>query len=207
MPAEIEVKYLIEKDKIDQVRQRLNADSEPQQKLALENLYFDTAEQLLGKHKMGLRIRRWNDQCEQTLKTSGYESGGVSKRPEYNAPCTGEQPDLLLFDAKDITWPEQQSAEQINARLQVQFIVRFEREIWQVDYSGTEIEVALDQGQIQADKAIEPICELELELKQGKEQHLHQFASELAAGLNLQPGTQSKAQRGYLLLNSGKRPG
>ncbi len=38
------------------------------------NDYYDTPKQLLGKRKMGFRIRRVNDHIEQTIKTEGKSS-------------------------------------------------------------------------------------------------------------------------------------
>ena len=51
----------------------------------LGNIYFDTKENWLRVHDIGLRIRRFDDVYVQTVKTSGRVVAGLHQRPEYNA--------------------------------------------------------------------------------------------------------------------------
>ena len=83
------------------------------------------------------------------------------------------------------------------------FVTDFER--LSVDIcldENTVIEMALDLGEVRTDESSQPICELELELKSGSEQLLLEFSQKLKADHQLTPGNQSKAKRGYALLNS-----
>ena len=61
-------------------------------------------------------------------------------------------------------------------------------------------EAAVDTGAIVAGKRSEPICELELELKQGDAQTLSTLGERVARRYGLTPGTKSKFQRGRELL-------
>jgi CHAD domain-containing protein len=76
-----------------------------------------------------------------------------------------------------------------------------------VDFRSSRIEVALDRGRIEATvgrrRAVEPIAELELELKAGRAEDLLALALRLAGrgpqGLALVPMVRSKAERGHRL--------
>jgi len=47
----------------------------------LHNVYFETEGRDLRKMDMGLRVRRIDEQCTQTIKTSGRVIGGLHQRP------------------------------------------------------------------------------------------------------------------------------
>ena len=55
-----------------------------QNKVFLGNTYFDYPDHFLAKQKMGLRVRRENNDFTLTLKTDGKVVGGLHSRPEYN---------------------------------------------------------------------------------------------------------------------------
>ncbi|EJS91600.1 adenylate cyclase, partial [Pasteurella multocida subsp. multocida str. Anand1_cattle] len=61
------------------------------------NTYYDTADRVLAKHKMGLRVRQENQQYTLTLKTDGEVHGGLHIRPEYNVTLPDEQPNISLL--------------------------------------------------------------------------------------------------------------
>jgi inorganic triphosphatase YgiF len=65
---------------------------------------------------------------------------------------------------------------------------------------GSDVECALDRGQIVALKRHVPICELELELKAGSPPPLISLARKLNKAARLHVETQSKAARGYELM-------
>lgn len=195
---EVELKFLIGKGYIAALQGYLSTICEPSETLQLANIYFDTPDGVCHKNRMGLRIRRWNDQCEQTIKMAGKVSGEVSERPEYTTPCKQELPDLTLFPA-DI-WPTGFAVKAINANLQEQFRTDFQRQRWLFQADNLHVEVALDQGTVKAGGLVEPICEVEFELLTGDFQALANFVADVRQHVPLAPGTQSKAQRGYLLL-------
>jgi CHAD domain-containing protein len=84
-----------------------------------------------------------------------------------------------------------------------------------VDFRSSRIEVALDRGRIEATvgrrRVVEPIAELELELKEGRAEDLLALALRLAGrgpqSLALVPMVRSKAERGHrLAAGSALRP-
>ncbi len=62
------------------------------------------------------------------------------------------------------------------------------------------IELALDKGEVLAGNARDVIAEIELELKHGNPQRIHDIALLLRSAFHLQPEALSKAERGYRLL-------
>jgi triphosphatase len=60
----------------------------------LLNIYYETADNWLRRHDMGLRIRGDQGRYEMTLKIAGRVVGGLHQRPEYNIPL--DTPELAL---------------------------------------------------------------------------------------------------------------
>ncbi|MBR0568537.1 CYTH and CHAD domain-containing protein [Azoarcus sp. L1K30] len=169
----------------------------------LDNTYFDTPELALKARKVAVRTRRMGRTWLQTVKCAAVSTGGLSRRPEWEQTYT----DHFDFSAVDI--PE--VAKLLNRhhdRLTPVFTTRFRRETRRCSpREGVSILLMIDTGSIEAGQRSAPICELELELEQGKPQDLLALACELAATLPLVPGDASKAQRGYqLFLDTPVRP-
>ncbi|SUP77129.1 adenylate cyclase [Yersinia frederiksenii] len=204
MTVEIELKFIATPAAIAALPERItawhNQHSAPQ---TLTNIYFETADNRLRQHDIGLRIRGYDGRYEMTVKTGGKVVGGLHKRPEYNVDIDSDKLDLARFPA-DI-WPEGWNIEALQAELHPLFRTDFTREKWVITYGESEIELALDQGTISsnsADKAVdllEPLSEIELELKQGNQADLLALAAELAPIGGLRQGNLSKAARGYHL--------
>jgi inorganic triphosphatase YgiF len=64
---------------------------------------------------------------------------------------------------------------------------------------GHKIEFALDRGELRAEAAAEPVCEIELELKEGSPARLFEVGLILARALPVRLEQRSKAERGYAL--------
>ncbi|AJJ10155.1 CYTH domain protein [Yersinia rohdei] len=204
MTVEIELKFIATPAAIAalpaQVAAWQSQHSAPQN---LTNIYFETADNRLRQHDIGLRIRGYDGRYEMTVKTGGKVVGGVHQRPEYNVDIDSDKLDLARFPA-DI-WPEGWNIAALQTELQPLFRTDFTREKWVITYGESEIELALDQGTIsslQADDGVElsePVSEIELELKQGNTADLLALATELAHIGGLRQGNLSKAARGYHL--------
>lgn len=202
MTQEIEIKFCLNPDFHADIAGFIEEICAKEQKINnLGNSYFDTPDLALRRLDMGLRIRRWGDQAEQTIKCRGQGVGGLHSRPEYNAPVSGDTPDLALFPAT--IWPQGCDVAALQQALSPLFRTDFARTTWQVVYQGAEIELAHDRGEIEGRLGREPIDELELELKSGPAVALFELAARLLALGGLRPGHQSKAQRGYLLAGQG----
>ncbi|MHA6494916.1 CYTH domain-containing protein [Pseudomonas borbori] len=169
----------------------------------LLNQYFDTPARDLANAKVALRLRRDGDQVIQTLKSRGQSVAGLSERNEWDWYLSGAELDLSKLD--DSCWPAA-LADLDKSLLQPIFTTDFVRQradiAWGRGKAKVQIEAALDLGKVIANGQEEPICELELELRQGEPDALLELAAELAADLPLMPCDISKAERGYRLFDA-----
>ena len=208
MSNEIELKFQINQSDIEQLQNYLNqwvccdeAEFSSQQHLVnqlnLTNTYYDTEDHFLRLNGCGLRIRTTETEqskCfEITLKSKGNSIGGLHERIEINQPLPNDKLDLSVLP-KDVL-PNGLT------QLKPLFTTNFKRQTWLISFANSEIEVALDLGQITSNGQSMPIQEVELEIKQGNKQDLLNFAIELSR-FNLHLFSQSKASRGYRLLDN-----
>ena len=175
-------------------------------RLKLYNPYFDTPDLDLTKQRVAVRERRVLRKTLLTVKTAQRSEGGISQRSEWEAPTTPGQFDFAtLIDDAHLAEALGQMAQQ----LVPVFTTDFSRRVWTLNFRRATIEVALDQGviSVQRDEITreQPICELELELKQGNPATLFALARMLSRHVQLHPADDSKAARGYALFLD-KRP-
>ena len=198
MAQEIELKFIVEKDSVDALRQHLHQLSgehfDPEQLL---NIYYETPENWLRRHDMGLRIRGASGRYEMTMKIAGRVVGGLHQRPEYNIDIAKPELELDRFPAE--VWPEGKLPDDLSAQVQPLFSTDFLREKWLVNEGKSRIEIALDLGEVKAGEYQEPICELELELLEGDAEDVLKLARKLVNQSGLRQGSLSKAARGYHL--------
>jgi len=205
MATELELKLMLHSeylksasDFLDEICTFSATDGQARQPtLSLMNAYFDTAEASLMQGGMALRIRAVNDQFIQTVKTRGSDRIGMHARGEWEWFLPNDNLDLSLLaevplpDAlQDMSW----SRELIEV-----YRTDFERQVWDVRFQGTKMEVVCDHGFVTSPYGEDAICELELELKEGNEAALYQFALQLAERVPVQVSIVSKAQRGVRL--------
>lgn len=198
MAQEIELKFIVEKDSVDALRQHLHQLSgehaAPEQLL---NIYYETPDSWLRRHDMGLRIRGASGRYEMTMKIAGRVVGGLHQRPEYNIDIAKPELELERFPAE--VWPEGKLPESLSEQVQPLFSTDFLREKWLVNEGKSRIEIALDLGEVKAGEFQEPICELELELLDGEAEDVLKLARKLVNQSGLRQGSLSKAARGYHL--------
>lgn len=95
MAQEIELKFIVAQDGVETLREQLNAlEAKHTPAGQLLNIYYETADNWLRRHDMGLRIRGDQGRYEMTLKIAGRVVGGLHQRPEYNIPL--DKPELRL---------------------------------------------------------------------------------------------------------------
>ncbi|WFQ78505.1 CYTH domain-containing protein [Xenorhabdus sp. SF857] len=203
--VEIELKLSVKPDAISAVcRQLFQFPHDYTSPQHLTNIYFETSDNQLRRWDMGLRIRGFDGHYEMTIKTAGKVIGGLHQRPEFNIPLYQPKLDLTLFP--DHIWPENTDLVALQAQLTELFSTDFNREKWLVAYGESEIEVVLDQGSIfsgnkdSGDQTL-PICEFELELKNGNIIDMLSLANRLASQNGLRLADKSKAARGYALVH------
>ncbi|SAL84049.1 adenylate cyclase [Caballeronia arvi] len=204
MGIEQELKLALAPSQHDDVARFFDERTGAGKPIELANVYFDTPECALAKAKSALRLRRTPDEWLQTYKTLGKTVGGLSNRHEWELPVAGE---ALEIDAL-LAACESDAARDALKRAAPDLIALFKtdvrRIVWDIEREGSQIEVALDLGEITAEvdgkTRRAEISELELELKSGEESALSMLAAELRGAFpELVPEDLSKAQRGYLL--------
>ncbi|XOV81030.1 MAG: inorganic triphosphatase [Aestuariibacter sp.] len=203
MESEIELKLLVASNAEKVLNKRfipqLKADCQ-QQTSQLYNSYFDTDDQQLRQHGMGLRVRGENGQFEQTIKSGDGSVGGLHKRTEVNVTIPTSELQLDAFPRE--IWPDDLSPDDVEAQLGELFTTQFQRTSYLLTLEDqSKVEMVFDSGEIATQKHHENLSEIELELKEGDPQSLFQIANELLPLLPFRLGYKSKAQRGYELWN------
>jgi inorganic triphosphatase YgiF len=159
----------------------------------LEAVYYDTLDRTLFTHGLSLRVRRNGDRCVQTLKCAPLH-GQPLARGEWEAVVDGMAPDLAPMPTAEIGAPlDRLSAEALHPI----FMTKVHRRTQQLELSGAVIEVAFDEGSIEAGEHCEPLTEIELWMKSGDPRVLYDLGIGLLEVAPLRVGTQSKADRGY----------
>jgi triphosphatase len=201
---ERELKLALAPSQHDDIARFFDERTGPGRPVELVNIYFDTPGCALAKAKSALRLRRTPEQWLQTYKTLGKSIAGLSNRKEWEMPVERDalQIDALLAECDDDA--ARDALERAAPELIALFKTDFRRIVWDIEREGSQIEVALDLGDITADvdgaARHAEISELELELRSGEESALSMLAAELRGAFpELTPEDLSKAQRGYLL--------
>lgn len=196
--AEIELKIRLASENVAKMQAWLNSlPNTVHHQVVLGNTYYDTPERFFAHKQMGLRVRTENTRYEMTLKTAGKVVDGVHIRPEYNLPLNQPKPDFAQLNAYFQLGFE--NAAQINAELLPTFSTDFTRHIWLVNYQQSQIEIALDQGNIRNPLGECEICELEFELKTGQLKDILALIAQMPVMQGIWFSDLSKAQRGYYL--------
>jgi triphosphatase len=171
------------------------------QKQDLVSVYFDTPREILRKAGVYLRIRDIGGRRVQTVKAE-RRGGGPFDRLEWEREVKGRTPNFSGANrtALKLLTPD------LPAALRPVFETRVSRNVYRVVYDGSDIELAIDQGEIAAATRRSPISELELELKRGGAKSLFGLARVLADTVPLRLDVKSKAERGFELLHEDSAP-
>lgn len=158
----------------------------------LRATYFDTAEGDLRRAGLSLRLRDDGTARIQTVKAEGPAAAGLFVRPEWERAVAGELPEVDVAAGP--------IAAVIGDRpLVPRFTTDIRRRLGLVEWEGARIEVALDEGEVQAGDRASPVAELELELKNGPIPALFSFARALDGEVPLRLGVRTKSERGHYL--------
>lgn len=163
------------------------------EKETLTSVYFDTHDLALRKARMVLRVRKEGRRYVQAIK--GLDGAGeLFDRGEWEQETSGPEPDLSLVAGTPLA---PLLEDRTPADLGPLFRTRIERIVYHLPNGEAEIEVAIDQGEIEAKEQWSPVHELELELKRGKPADLFRLARRLSATVPLRLAVKTKAERGY----------
>ncbi|WP_430460860.1 inorganic triphosphatase [Thalassolituus sp. LLYu03] len=197
MTKETELKLRLSPDHVPALVTFLNATARPLSHSTLKNWYLDTPEAGLSAARAALRIRQKANGYEQTLKTRGTSLAGLQLRGEWNWPLSEPVLNTVVLQSAEVAaaWP----AGLDMSRLGEVFTTHFERQAFEWQAFGGTAEVVIDQGEVCAGAQKLPLCEVELELKDGDAVCLWRMAQELAGTVPLWLSDISKAERGYRL--------
>ena len=165
----------------------------------LRSVYFDTADRKLRQNELSLRIRRDGRKRIQTLKAADAgAAAGLQNRLELEAEVTGDTPDLALLDTRALG--RRLPVDGDGAGLEPVFETDVRRTAWQLQLDdGSEVELAVDVGELKCGRDRLPICEAEIELKSGPVSRLYDLAAALHRDLPFRLENRSKSERGYQL--------
>jgi triphosphatase len=167
----------------------------------LVSVYFDTDKLKLRQKGLSLRVRRIGRHHLQTIKQENSGDAALFARGQWEHDVRGKQPDL---DAAGGTALAPLLNKSLRRALKPVFETHINRKIFQIRTSESEVELSIDKGTIEAGQKSVPLCEVELELKQGQAGDLFKLAKVLAREAPVQLGVKSKADRGYALLTADK---
>jgi triphosphatase len=201
---ELELKFELQPDNISggrRIPRLLGKDlGGPERVEELESLYFDTPGEKLRENGVSLRIRRDGKRSVQTIKW--LKQSDLFDRGQSETEISGKTPD---WKAARGTALEPLLSKKLRRSLKPLFKTKVRRTIYPVATEAAEIELAIDDGSIEAGRRSAPIRELELELKHGQCSELFRVARELSSAIPGRLSVKSKAERGYELLN-GRAP-
>ena len=186
MAIEFELKFRA----IDTALQTLRQDVAGQENIFhMHTTYYDTPDGALSAKKYTLRRRMENDTSVCTLKTP---TGGLG-RQEFEVVCDTIEAALpMLCKLSGL-------AELENIPLVEVCGAKFTRVAKTFTWQGATMELALDQGELYGGGRTLPLCEVEVELKEGSEEAVLAYGAFLSAAYGLQPEKASKFRRGLAL--------
>ena len=189
MGREFELKFRSDPDVLDVIR----AEYGPFASISMETVYYDTPQCLLRTLRWTLRRRYENGVSVCTVKTPA--PGGGRGEWEIRSPDIREAiPQLVALGAPRSLLPLAQ------APLAQVCAARFTRLAATLTLPGATAELALDRGVLLGGGHELPFAEVEVELKEGREEAVVAFAKDLALHFGLEAEPKSKQQRALALV-------
>ena len=193
--VESELKFVFPPEALAAVQAALREDTkEVTARRRLVSHYFDTADDYLWRHAVTLRVRQDGQESVQTVKR---EKPSTLDRDEFEAATEGDAPDLATIRRSPLARFFRKA--KVRDHLRRNLDVDVERETSVITLHKSELEAALDIGEIRTESRTQRFSELELELKSGERKTLFEFAGALCADAPITLSLISKAERGHLL--------
>ncbi len=205
--TEFELKFEIPQGSLQRVATALKDGQTLRERLQAR--YFDTEDGALAQNGLVVRVRKEGRRWVQTAK--GPTSGPL-ERLEHNVnlprQAKGASPEVDL--GRHAGTPVGNAiAKALNLKPGEDFPVLlplYETDIQRVTrvvaVNGSLVEIALDQGRIVSENKSLPICELEVELKEGQPEHAVALARQWCADYNLSLSSITKSMKGQRLRNA-----
>jgi len=198
--VEFELKFLVPRAALPALRAALGERGAQLERRRLVARYFDTDDRRLARAGMSLRLRREGRVWVQALKAGGE---AALARFEHEAA----RPDDTLDATVHAGTP---AGERLAALLAdgVPLVQRYGTDIRRVVRTlrtrGATVELAFDEGHIEAQDRRWPVCELEFELLSGSHVALFALAGRWRARFGLAIDARSKAARGDALADGSR---
>ena len=189
MGSEYELKYRADQESLRSIFTTFPA---RWQTISMETTYYDTPSHSLSRRRWTLRRRMENDRSVCTLKTPG--TGMERGEWEVNADSI----ENAVSELCKLGAPQELS-DLCKEGLVVSCGARFTRRAGTFTLRDSVMELALDEGVLLGGGREIPLCELEVEHKEGSREEMERFAAELASLYNLQPEEKSKFARALAL--------
>jgi inorganic triphosphatase YgiF len=168
----------------------------PVKRAQLVSVYYDTPAAALRSEGLSLRVRRVGRKHIQTIKEGPKGTCGPFCQHEWEQEIAGNRPEL---DTADDTALDRFSRKKLKRALRPVFTTEIARAALPVRSGGSAIEIAIDRGEVRANRRRSAISEIEIELKEGDPAPLVALAKRIARATRAGYGTASKAERGYAL--------
>ena len=201
---EFELKLEIPSDRLAALSAELRVGETSRQRLQAQ--YFDTQDGALARHALVLRLRKEGQAWVQTAKGATKDS---LERLEHNVAIArtkaGGVPALDLSRHAGTLVGDRiaQALTRTYGNTIPPLIPLYQTDVQRlkqnIEFAGSVLEVALDQGRIVAGPHAVALCELEVELIAGKPEHAVQFARDCCARHGLWLSMISKAMKGQRL--------
>lgn len=186
MGLEFELKYTATAESQLAIRQAM-ADN-PFHTIQMETTYYDSPDGALSQRHYTLRRRLENGISVCTLKTPAGNLG----RGEWEVECdtieNAIEPLCRLGAPKNLLLLTMNGVAPICG-------ARFTRQCCTLALEGCTVELALDSGVLTGGSRELPLCEVEVELKEGDREAAIRFAEDLASAHGLTPQHKSKFRR------------
>ena len=158
----------------------------------MATIYYDTEDRALSARKWTLRLRQENFDLIATVKTPASAKYGKA-RGEWS--CAAQRIEDAIVPLVEQGAPKELLAITQNG-VKPLCLARFSRRACDVLFAdGTLCELAGDVGAVCAGQKESPICEIEVEFRQGNAETAKAFADELCERFGLKEEPKSKFQR------------
>jgi inorganic triphosphatase YgiF len=159
-----------------------------------DTVYYDTPDRALCRQRTSLRVRRLGTRYVQTLKLTCPDQPPFV-RQRWETAVDTLAPDLTRLPGE----LNASLGELADDGLAPVFATKIRRHVQRLVFNVVEIEIAFDEGTVEAGDRRQTLTEIELEVKEGDSGALYDVGMQLLDVAPLQIGTLSKADRGYAL--------
>lgn len=165
---------------------------QPEQLFSMETTYYDTPDKALSSRRYTLRCRLENGNPICTIKTPVCKGG----RGEWEVPCDNIEAAILelckLGAPLDLITLTRNGLAPICG-------AKFTRIAKTLVLDNCTVELALDRGILFGGSKEQPLCEIEVELKEGTPDDCFAFAADLAERFGIKREMKSKFRRALSL--------